>query len=117
TDSIRMGDDLTCSIAIKNPTNFTQEHLALNYRVPSGFELINPRLNNEDFAVRSINYQDYKDDRVYTFFSLNAGQTVYLTFKIKAAFKGNFFKPMVQCEHMYRGDIYAKTGTGRVFIK
>jgi uncharacterized protein YfaS (alpha-2-macroglobulin family) len=116
-DSISLGDDLTCSVEIRNNSIFKYENLALNYRVASGFELINPRLNNTNYELESVNYQDFKDDRVYSFFELAAGQSVNLTFRVKAAFKGDFFKPMVQCEHMYRGDIFAKSATGRVVIR
>ena len=116
-DNLSLGDDITVSIQVKNPSIYRYEHLALNYRVPSGFELINPRVNNESYAVKDVNYQDFRDDRVYSFFELAPGQSLTLNFKVKAAFKGDFYLPVTQCEHMYRGDIYSRSGSGRVVIR
>ncbi|MFZ1748952.1 MAG: hypothetical protein WAU01_02120, partial [Saprospiraceae bacterium] len=62
-------------------------------------------------------YQDYKDDRVYTFFNLQAGGSDVYTFRVKAAFTGDFYLPAVSCEHMYKGTVFSRTDTGRVSVK
>jgi uncharacterized protein YfaS (alpha-2-macroglobulin family) len=116
-DNVNLGDDITINVKVNNPTTFYHENLALNLRMPSGLELINPRINNQEPAPQGVQYQDYKDDRVYSFFELSPGSSLNLNFKTKAAFKGDFFMPVNQCEQMYRGDVFAKSSTGRLVIK
>ncbi len=86
--------------------------------MPSGWELINPRLYETE---RNVNtnalYQDYKDDRVYTFFNIPAGGNQIFRFRAKAAFIGNFFAPAATVENMYNGSYYASTASGRVEVK
>ncbi|MBK8055859.1 MAG: hypothetical protein IPK35_21965 [Saprospiraceae bacterium] len=114
----KQGDDIIITIRVNNPAATALNDLALNLKMPAGWELINPRLYETEIAKNKGNftYQDFKDDRVYTFFGLRPGGTEVFNFKAKAAFSGDFFMPAVSCEHMYNGDIYARMGTGRVSV-
>lgn len=116
--SCALGDDIIITVEIKNPNATSLRNMALNVTLPSGFELINPRLYQTNVVENGsgFEYQDYKDDRVYTFFSMEAGNTRTYYFKAKAAFTGDFYLPRIVCENMYRGNIVAKTATGRVTI-
>ncbi|MCZ2100897.1 MAG: hypothetical protein LC107_05110 [Chitinophagales bacterium] len=119
-NNINLGDDIEITVLVENqmPTELT--HLALNYKVPSGWELMNTRLYETESDLNSkagIQYQDFRDDRVYTFFELKAGGRKSITFKAKAAFSGDFYLPAVSCHHMYRGDLFATSATGRVKVK
>lgn len=119
-DNIRLGDDIFINVTIENPSAIALTHLALNYKVPSGWELINPRLYETkvtDNRDADIQYQDYRDDRVYTFFNLKPGGKKTIRLKAKAAFTGDFYMPAVSCQHMYKGDITASGATGRVVVK
>ncbi len=118
TAGIILGDDVLISVRVNNPSALQISDLALNLKMPAGWELINPRLYETEVTKNKGNYtyQDYKDDRVYTFFNIRAGGSETYTFKAKAAFTGDFFMPSVSCEHMYNGDVYARTGTGRVGV-
>ena len=115
---IRLGDDIIVRISVNNPSSLEVSNLALNLKMPSGWELINPRMYETSVSDPNENftYQDFKDDRVYTFFDLKAGGLQVFTFKAKAAFIGDFYMPAVTCEHMYDGNIYARTETGRIKI-
>lgn len=117
-DNVRLGDDIQVVVTVKNPNATAVHDMALNLTMPSGFELINPRLYQTDVVKtnESYRYQDFRDDRVYTFFSLDPGDKKYFEFKAKASFTGDFYLPRVVCENMYKGNIYAKTATGRVAI-
>lgn len=116
---IQLGDDIVMSVAVENPNAVEAGHLALNVKMPSGWELINPRIYESKVVdnKQNFNYQDFRDDRVYTFFKLKPGEKKIFNFKAKAAFSGDFYLPAVSCEHMYNGEIYARTATGRVNVK
>jgi uncharacterized protein YfaS (alpha-2-macroglobulin family) len=65
------------------------------------YEIIN-------FAKTSApTYQDIRDDRVYTFFDLRAGETKTFRIMLNAAYLGRFYLPAVYAEAMYDGKINA----------
>ncbi|MBK9256178.1 MAG: hypothetical protein IPM42_11880 [Saprospiraceae bacterium] len=117
-DSYKLGDDVFITATINNPSALDLENLALNLKMPAGWELINPRLyeTEEKSGKTTYTYQDFRDDRVYTFFNLGAGKAVSYTFRAKSGFAGDFYLPAVRCEHMYKGNVYATTSTGRIKI-
>jgi uncharacterized protein YfaS (alpha-2-macroglobulin family) len=112
----RLGDDINIIVTIKNPSALPLDNLALNVKMPSGWELINPRLYETSSEGGKYTYQDYRDDRVYTYFTLGSGESIVVRLRAKAAFKGDFYMPIVSCEHMYNGDIFARTASGRVVV-
>lgn len=115
---IQLGDDISVTISVNNPSALAANDLALNLKMPAGWELINPRIYETVVAKSNTNitYQDFRDDRVYTFFDLNAGAKETFSFKTKAAFSGDFYMPAVSCEHMYKGTVYARNATARVNV-
>jgi uncharacterized protein YfaS (alpha-2-macroglobulin family) len=54
-----------------------------------------------------FDYQDIRDDRVLTYFSLDKGQTKTFQIALNAAYQGKFYHPATICEAMYDNDIYA----------
>ncbi len=115
---IQLGDDISVTIRVNNPSALAANDLALNLKMPAGWELINPRIYETEVTKPNGNftYQDFKDDRVYTFFDMKAGESKSFSFKTKAAFSGDFYMPSVSCEHMYKGTIYARSAADRVTI-
>lgn len=115
---VSIGDDIIINVTVSNPSAIEISDLALNLKMPAGWELINPRLyeTSKSKSGEYFNYQDFKDDRVYTFFSLRPGSNQNYSFKAKAAFTGDFYMPSVSCEHMYKGTIYARTDTKRTGV-
>ena len=115
---MRLGDDIIINVTVSNPSALEVSDLALNLKMPAGWELINPRLYETESNKNKNNfvYQDFKDDRVYTFFNLRAGGNESYSFKAKAAFTGDFYMPAVSCEHMYKGTVYARTDSKRVGV-
>ena len=116
-NDIALGEDIIISVTISNPEALPLEHLALNVKMPSGWELLNPRLYATRDLQTNFTYQDYRDDRVFTFFNLKAKGSETFTLRAKAAYRGNFFMPAISCEHMYKGNIYARTASSRVMVK
>jgi hypothetical protein len=55
----------------------------------------------------AFDYRDFRDDRVYTYFSLNRGETKTFVVILNAAYKGEYFQPALWCEAMYRENCYS----------
>lgn len=117
--TVKAGDDILITVQIKNLSPVKVSDLALNVKMPSGYELLNPRIYSTEVSPKDqpFNFQDYRDDRVYTFFNLKGQGKASFTFKARAAYKGDFYWPAITCENMYRGDIYAKSKSQRVKVQ
>jgi uncharacterized protein YfaS (alpha-2-macroglobulin family) len=109
-ENIKQGTDFKAYVTIKNTGQMGDyQNLALTQIVPSGWEIINTRLNQEA-GIRSdvFDYQDIRDDRVLTYFNLRPGETKTFSILLNATYKGQFYLPMVSCEAMYDNHIYAR---------
>jgi alpha-2-macroglobulin len=108
--SLKQGTDFVAVISIKNTgVRGNYQNMALSYTVPSGWEIQNKRLHDmEATTVESaFNYRDIRDDRVDTFFDLEANKTVTFRIELNAAYGGSFYLPAVSCEAMYDHTIFA----------
>lgn len=104
---IQQGTDFTMEITISNNgSRGDLTELALSQIFPSGWEIHNARMDGYSSAS-GINYQDIRDDRVYSYFNLNAGKSVKLKVKLNASYIGKFYLPGILAEAMYDGDIKA----------
>jgi len=109
--SLEQGTEFMAEVTIVNPgVRSYYENLALSQVFPSGWEINNLRLNDqEQFASSSpFTYQDIRDDRAYTFFNLS--YQVHATYRVMltASYAGKFYLPAVSCEAMYDKSIYAR---------
>lgn len=118
-NQLKQGEDIRISVRVKNIDIQEQNSLALNVKVPSGWELLNPRLleTSKEKNDGSFDYQDYRDDKVYTYFSLRKNETKTFRFRAKANLKGEFYLPAVSCEHMYQGSVKASTQARRTIVQ
>ena len=108
--NLNRGTDFIAQVRIKNPGvlgNYSE--MALTQIFPSGWEIHNTRLDNieDDSKISIPEYQDIRDDRVYTYFNVRAGETLIYKVKLTALFPGRFYMPAVFCEAMYDNDVYA----------
>ncbi len=113
------GADFIAEVTVRRQSsdlNFPFRELALSQIFPSGWEVQNTRLSGMEMGGQSASdYQDIRDDRVYTYFSLpEAGTDNTRTYRIQlnAAYAGRYYLPPVSCEAMYDNRIRAST-TGR----
>jgi uncharacterized protein YfaS (alpha-2-macroglobulin family) len=85
-------------------------NMALTQIFPSGWEINNLRLNDDEGTQKTDRgqYQDIRDDRVYTYFYLEGGKTRTFTVLLTASYTGVFYLPAVTCEAMYDNSIYAR---------
>lgn len=108
--TLKQGTDFVAQVSVKNPGNRGRyDNMALSEIFPSGWEILNTRLmdNDEAFKSSESDYRDIRDDRVYTYFSLPEHKEVTYFVMLNAAYLGKFYQPPFYCEAMYEHSISA----------
>jgi alpha-2-macroglobulin len=105
---ITQGTDFIMEVKLKNPTKdqFYRE-MTLNQIMPSGWEIHNSRLYDEG-STPNIDYQDYRDDRIYSYFKLAPNETKVFKIQLNASYLGRFYLPAVFSEAMYDHSVNAQ---------
>lgn len=106
------GTDFVAQVNVRNPGKRGRyENLALTQLFPSGWEIINTRLleNDDLFKPSPSDYRDIRDDRVNTYFSLQEDKEATYFVLLNASYTGRFYLPPSHCEAMYDGSISAST--------
>lgn len=117
-NNMSQGEEIIISVKVKNTDISDFNSMALSLRMPSGWELINPRILKTTELPQSSNlHQDYRDDKVFTYFRLNSNKEKLFKFRAKANLKGNYYLPAVRCEDMYLTNVIASSRPSRVTIK
>jgi uncharacterized protein YfaS (alpha-2-macroglobulin family) len=110
-DKLSQGQDFIVQLTVTNPGTFTNEldQMALSYLFPSGWEMTNQRMDQFEgrFNNSAIEYQDIRDDRVNTFFSMDRGVWNYY-FVMTATYAGKYWLPDIMCEAMYSHQVRAR---------
>ena len=109
---IEQGTDFVAVVTIKNPgTRGYLSEMALNQIFPSGWEIHNTRMDDFIGAVETSysTYQDFRDDRVYTYYNLGASESKTFRVKLNATYAGKFYLPTVSTDAMYDNTIHART--------
>ncbi|MCB9264686.1 MAG: hypothetical protein H6558_06660 [Lewinellaceae bacterium] len=110
--ALPQGADFIAEVRVTHPGSrpIRYQELALNQIFPSGWEIINTRMDNiEAFAQPDRpDYQDIRDDRVNTFFDLAEGDSEIYRVQLNAAYQGRFYLPATSCEAMYDNSINAR---------
>ncbi|MGQ8337710.1 alpha-2-macroglobulin family protein [Sunxiuqinia sp. A32] len=108
---IKQGTDFVAELSINNPgQKGVYKEMALTSIFPSGWEIINTRLNDVESSLKSdaFDYQDIRDDRVYTYFDLKPLEKKTFRILLNASYEGKFYLPSVNCEAMYDNRINAR---------
>jgi len=111
-ESVLQGTDFLAEVTVYNPgTQGDIQQIALTHIIPSGWEIINTRLQGttQFYQQSSYEYQDIRDDRVYTYFDLSAGERKTFTVVLNAAYAGRFYQPGIYCEAMYDNTLNARS--------
>jgi uncharacterized protein YfaS (alpha-2-macroglobulin family) len=105
-------------VIIKNTSYQDLHQLALSQMFPSGWEIRNTRMDNvsSSHLKDNPNYQDFRDDRVYSYFNLNRGQTKTFRVILNASYIGEFFLPIIYCEAMYDNEYFSRKAGGTVSV-
>lgn len=108
---LEQGTDFIAEVTLTNTgTRGYLTEMALNQIFPSGWEIHNTRMDEFSSSMQSDypRYQDFRDDRVYTYYDLENGKSKTFRFKINAAYLGKFYLPTVSTEAMYDNTINAR---------
>lgn len=107
---LKQGTDFVAQVTVKNPVgNGNYRNMALSQIFPSGWEILNTRMlnTNEVFQSSPSDYRDIRDDRVYTYFSLDEDKEVTYYVMLTAAYAGTYYLPATYCEAMYKSSVNA----------
>lgn len=110
-DRMEQGTDFIAEVTIRNPgTRGRLHNLALNQLFPSGWEIHNARMDGFASTIKNswFDYQDIRDDRVYTYYSLTKGETKTFRIKLNATYLGKFYLPTIETEAMYDNTVSAR---------
>ena len=100
--SLKQGKDFKVMVTVANTSSEDYTDLALVHIFPSGWEILNDRVINQGGNTSaSFNYRDFRDDRVLTYFNLQAGQSKTFSVQLQAAYRGTYYLPPVSCQPMY----------------
>ncbi len=109
-NSLNQGTDFIAKIVIKNPgKRGYYSQMALSQIFPSGWEILNTRMVEGEGSFRSspYDYQDVRDDRVYTYFNIKENETLTYYVQLNASYLGKYFLPGTFCQAMYDNSISA----------
>ncbi len=119
--SIEQGTNFMVEVTVSNPGNRgIYKQLALTQIFPSGWEIFNARMSDLAQTTTNasyFNYQDIRDDRVYTYFDLNPNQSKTFKIMLNASYLGKFYLPTVSCEAMYDNTIHARVAGNWVEVR
>lgn len=115
--NLEQGKDFMAKARVRHPgSRGVIENLALATLFPSGWEIRNTRLDTvanpvgKDTAnAGGFEYQDFRDDGVFTYFNLGVGEEKRYTFFLNAAYLGRYHLPQSRVEAMYDAGINART--------
>ena len=109
--SLTRGTDFVCRVGITNNSTVNYKDLALTQLFPCGWEIRPDRKDDGKL------YQDWRDDRVYSYFDLPKGSTVRLNVRLTAAYAGKYYHPAFKAEAMYNGSVNATVPGFEVEVK
>ncbi len=109
---LEQGTDFIAEVKVTNTglQNKKYKQMVLTEIFPSGWEIINTRLNNIESFDRASEpeYKDIRDDRVYFYYSLNRKETKTFRVLLNASYLGKFYLPSVYSQAMYDNTINAR---------
>jgi len=117
---LEQGTDIVAEVVITHPgVRKHYDEMALTQIFPSGWEIRNTRMDlaETNQVTDKPEYQDIRDDRVYSYFDLSRNQTVRYRTILNAAYLGTYYLPTVYCEAMYDNEINAREAGQWVDVK
>lgn len=119
--SLAQGTNFTASVTVSNPSARAYNNIVLTQVFPAGWEILNTRFLNEgasDSQAAGVDYQDIRDDRVYSYIDrLPSGRRVTVDVNVAAVYPGRFYLPPVYCEAMYDHRIRANNEGTQVVVE
>lgn len=123
--TLAQGTDIIAEIRVRNTTDLYLPNCALDAIIPAGWEITNPRFEGwgdegsddgeyyddyyDDRDDTGFDYQDIRDDRVYTFFGIHSGSDKVFRLMLSATYQGKFYLPSFKVAAMYDESICGTT--------
>ncbi len=112
--SLEQGTDFLAKVSIwgAGSVNKRFPNMALAQIFPGGWEITNARMSevSRDKSSYQMDYQDIRDDRVYSFFGFyKRKEPVIIQLQLSATYLGRYYLPATNCEAMYNDQIYANS--------
>ncbi len=110
-EQLQQGTDFIMEITVRsNGTAHELKNLALTSYIPSGWEIHNARMDDNEAAMKNsvFDYQDIRDDRVFTYFDLRANEVKVFRIGLNASYCGNYYLPGINLEAMYDNSYYLR---------
>lgn len=113
------GTNFIARIQVSNTTGTELQHVALEYYIANGWQVISNRYIDDQTSNRNSSYdfKDVKDERMNLFFNLSSKETKTFYVQLNASYKGRFFLPLVQCYPMYNEQYKAQHAGKWVTVK
>jgi uncharacterized protein YfaS (alpha-2-macroglobulin family) len=116
-NSVRQGTEINAVISIGNLSQTNLENVALQYLLPSGWEMVDTSFTDySSGGYTEANYVDIRDNEVRFYMDLDAKQSKTFELKINASYLGEYFLPGSQAETMYSDDYFARTKDKKVEV-
>lgn len=109
--TLEQGTDFIAEVKITNPgTRGEYLQMALSQIFPSGWEIRNTRMDEAESVIKSDypTYQDFRDDRVYTYFNISPYASKTFRVVLNSAYVGRYYLPTIYCEAMYDNTINSR---------
>jgi uncharacterized protein YfaS (alpha-2-macroglobulin family) len=92
------------------------QDLALKQFIQAGWQVLT---NSRDGLSGPVNfdYRDIRDDRIYTFFSLQNSKKQSFKLRLNATYAGKYFLPAFEVEDMYHPEITARSAARWVEVR
>jgi len=115
--NIKQGSEINAIISIGNLSQTDLVNIALQYHLPSGWEIIDTSFTDYNSnAYTEANYVDIRDNELRFYLDLSAKQSKTFEVKMNASYLGEYFLPGSQAETMYSNDYFARTEDKRVKV-
>ncbi len=98
-DNLIQGEDLEVTLTLENRTRQRLEEIAISHLLPAGWEVHNDRIGGNTTSM--TDYQDIRDDRVYTYLDLPSRGRKQITLLVNNSYKGRFYMPLITAGTMY----------------
>lgn len=105
---LEQGTDFMAEVTIRNPDPVQlYKDMALSQIFPSGWEIHNTRMDGFDnvHTADKPDYEDIRDDRVYSYFNVWPQKTVTFRVLLNAAYQGEYYLSGPYCEAMYDNSV------------
>jgi len=115
--NIKQGSDFEMEVIVHKTGSINAYHdLALKQFIPAGWQVLsNSRAGLSGPA--NFDYQDIRDDRIYTFFSLENAKMQSFKLRINATYAGKYYLPAFEVEDMYHPEITARSAARWVEVR